>query len=77
MVTQTASNVSLLRVGGAFVAIFSVVVAALILFVIPVACTFVGSIQLLLLGLLFIAGVVSFLFGQVLSRRRAKQKLNL
>jgi len=72
MATQSLTNVSLLRLVGGFLAVFSVVVGVLILFVIPSACSFVGSIQLVMLGFLFVGGVTSFIFGQAMSRRKAK-----
>ena len=66
------TNISLLRVGGAFTAVFSLVMGLFVLFVIPVACTFVGSLQLAILGLLFVLGALTFLIGVVLSRRKRK-----
>ncbi|MFQ6121435.1 MAG: hypothetical protein ACE5LA_00015 [Dehalococcoidales bacterium] len=72
MVTQRPSYISILRIGGAFLAVFSVVVAALILYVIPIACSFVGNLQLVVLGFLFVGGVLSFFVGQGLARRRRR-----
>ncbi len=63
-----------LRIGGAFTAIFSLAMGLLVLFVIPSACTFVGSLQLAILGLLFLGGLFVFLFGLVLSRREVRPK---
>jgi hypothetical protein len=68
----TGTN-DVLRIAGAFVAIFSLVMGMLILFVIPGACSFVGSLELLMLGFLFILGVIAFLWGTAVSwngRRR-------
>ncbi len=66
------TNISLLRVGGAFTAVFSLVMGLFVLFVVPIACTFVGSLQLAILGLLFVLGALTFLIGVVLSRRKRK-----
>ncbi len=71
---DTITNISLLRLGGAFTAVFSLVMGIFILFVIPIACSFVGSLQLLILGFLFVGGVLAFLFGVVLSREKRKAK---
>ncbi len=65
---------TILRIGGGFTAIFGLAMSLLVLFVIPSACTFVGSLQLAILGLLFLGGLCIFLFGLVLSRRKAKPK---
>ena len=69
-----SSNSSILRLGGAITAIFSLVMGLLVLFVIPSACTFVGSLQLVILALLFIGGLLVFLFGLFLSHRKVKPK---
>lgn len=69
---STITNISLLRVGGAFTAVFSLAMGLLVLYVIPVACSFVGSLQLAILALLFVGGVLAFLIGVVLSRRKRK-----
>ena len=61
---------SVLRIGGAFTLAFSVVMAILVLFVIPVACSFLGGLELLILGSLFIVGAIAFVIGRVLSTRR-------
>ena len=65
---------TILRIGGGFAAIFGLAMGLLVLFLIPSACTFVGSLQLAILGLLFLGGLFVFLFGLVLSRRKAKPK---
>jgi len=53
----------LLRLTGGFVAVFSLVVGLLVLFVIPGACSFLGGLQLVILGLLFVTGSLGFLVG--------------
>lgn len=53
----------LLRLTGGFVAVFSLVVGLLVLFVIPGACSFLGGLQLVILALLFITGSLGFLVG--------------
>ena len=65
---------TILRIGGGFTSIFGLVMGLLILFLVPIACTFIGSLQLVILGLLFLGGLFVFLFGLVLSRRKAKPK---
>ena len=62
----TGTN-DVLRIAGAFVAVFSLVVGMLVLFVIPGSCSFVGGLELLMLSLLFILGVITFLLGAALS----------
>ena len=61
-----------LRIGGAFTAVFSLAIGFLVLFVLPSACTFVGSLQLLMLGLLFVSGVIMFLLGQALAWKKKR-----
>lgn len=53
----------LLRLTGGFVAVFSLVMGLLVLFVIPGACSFLGGLQLVILTLLFITGSLGFLVG--------------
>ena len=65
---------TILLIGGGFTAIFGLIIGLLALFVIPSACSFVGSLQLAILGLLFLGGLFVFLFGLVLSRIKAKPK---
>lgn len=72
MIKQNSSGSNLLRIVGGFVAIFSLVMSLLVLFVIPGACSFVGSLQLIILSFLFIGGVFSFLLGEILSRKKEK-----
>ena len=72
VITQSplgSSPSSTLRIGGAFVAIFSLAVGALVVFAIPGACSFVGGLQVLIFGFLFILGVIGFLVGTALSRK--------
>lgn len=54
-----------LRVAGAFIAAFSLVMGLLVTFVIPGACSFLGGLELIILGFLFIIGVLAFIFGQI------------
>ncbi len=70
MVKQNAVGGSLLRIGGAFTAVFSLVVGLLVLFVIPGACTFVSGLQLIFLGFLFVIGVLAFFLGNALLRKK-------
>ena len=71
MLQQTHSDNEMWRVlslAGGFTAVFSLVIGILLVFVVPGACSFVGAIQLLIIGFLFIAGIATFLIGKVLSR---------
>ncbi len=70
MVNQRNQGSRLLCIVGAVIAGFSVVMGLLVLFVIPGACNFLGGLALILLGFLFIMGVVASLLGLVLLRRR-------
>ena len=60
---------SLLRVSGAFIAAFSLATGLLVIFAMFNACSFVGSIGVLMLGLLFVLGVIAFIVGTVISRK--------
>jgi len=72
IISQNLAGNNLLRIAGAVVAAFSLVMGLLVLFAIPIACSFVTSLELLILGFLFIGGVLTFLVGLLLSRRKAK-----
>ena len=68
---QEHANRRLMSITGAVVSAFSALVATVIIFV-PSSCSFVSSIQLLLLVFLFIAGLIAFFSGlpALLKRRR-------
>jgi len=70
MIKQNPVGSSLLRIGGAFTAVFSLAVGLLVLFIIPGACTFLSGLELIFLGFLFIIGVLAFFFGNALSRKK-------
>ena len=73
---QNLTKGGVLRIAGAFISVFSLVVGLLCLLVIPSACSFVGSLQLLMLGFLFVVGVLTFFLGQALVwKKRAETKL--
>ncbi len=74
MVVQRPTSSRLLRTGGAFTAIASLAMGLLFLFVIPTACSFVGSLQIVILGFLFIAGLLSFFLGYALMRKSRVKK---
>jgi hypothetical protein len=59
------STSDVLRIGGGFTAAFSLAMGLLVLFS-PFGCTFVGSLQLLVLSFLFIIGGLIFFLGQAL-----------
>lgn len=73
MVTANLSGSNVLRLGGAFVAAFSLVMGLLVLFVIPGACSFVSGLQLLILGFLLIIGMLTFFLGTALLWRKRKR----
>ena len=76
MANQNPTSSSLLlRTGGAFTAVFSLVMGLLVLFVIPSACSFLSGLELIILGFLFIVGVASFFLGNALLRRKMGQRL--
>ncbi len=60
----------LLRLAGGFVAVFSLVMGLLVLFVIPGACSFLGGLQLVILALLFVMGSLGFLIGHHMVRKQ-------
>ena len=70
MIRQKSVGSSLLRIGGAFTVVFSLVVGLLVLFVIPGACSFVSGLELIILGFLFIVGVATFFLGNALLLRK-------
>ncbi len=72
METQHYSNGSVLRIAGGFIAIFSLVMGLLVLFVIPGACSFLGGLELIILAFLFIGGGLTYGIGEVLSRKKGK-----
>ncbi len=72
MDNQNPTSRSLVRVGGAFTAVFGLVVGLLVLFVIPSACSFLTSLELLILAFLFVGGVLTFFLGDALLRRKAR-----
>ncbi len=74
MALQNPTSGNLLRIGGAFTAVFSLAMGLLVLFVIPGACSFVGSLQILILGSLFVIGGLAFLFGRALLGRQRRYK---
>ncbi len=59
-----------LSIGGLVAMVFSAAMGLLVLFVIPSACSFVGSFELLILGFMFLIGGVAFLLGKALLWRR-------
>ncbi len=70
MTEHNPTKGSVLRIAGAFTAIFSLAVGLLVLFVIPSACSFVSGLLLIFLGFLFIIGGLAFLLGSVMLRRK-------
>ncbi len=65
-ISHSPTRTDILRIGGAFVAAFSLAVGLLCLFVLPDACTLVSGLQLAFLGFLFIIGILVFFIGQAM-----------
>lgn len=55
---------------GLVTTLFSVVAGALVLFVIPGACSFLGGLEVVMLAFLFVFGVAAFTVGKILGRRK-------
>ena len=66
VIQRQTSKGDILRISGAFITIFSLAMSLLVLFVIPGACAFLGGIELLMLGFLFVFGIIAFLIGKAL-----------
>ncbi len=69
MDSGSPSTSRILTILGTVLVIFSVVISVLVLYVIPSACNFVGSLQLLLLGFMFVGGVITLIIGRVLAHK--------
>ncbi len=67
VIQRQTSKGDILRISGVFITIFSLAMGLLVLFVIPGACSFLGGIELLMLGFLFVFGIITFLVGKALS----------
>ncbi len=67
--SQPLSTGRVMTILGAVTAGFSVVASLLVLFVIPGACSFLGGLEVVLLGLLLIAGLIVLLIGRILEHR--------
>ena len=63
------SNWEVLKLGGGFTAVFSLAMSLLLLFVVPGACSFLAGLEIIMLGLLFLAGAAVYVLGFVLHRR--------
>ncbi len=70
MYGKNGNGRDVVRLVGAFMALFSAAFGLLLMFVIPSACSFVTGLGLLLMGFLFTAGILVFLFGTIVLRRR-------
>jgi hypothetical protein len=66
---RTGRQLSIL---GIVLAVFSVVVGLLVLFVIPGGCAFLGGLELVILAGLLLAGVFTWLAGRLVLRRANK-----
>lgn len=70
MIRQNPMGSNLLSMGGVVAMVFSAAMGLLVLFVIPIACSFVSSLGVIILSFLFLIGGVAFLLGKALSWRR-------
>ncbi len=70
MVALNPPRQHVMHVSGLFITIFSVVVGLLLVFVIPSACSFLGGLQIVLLGLLLIAGLIVLLLAHTVFRNK-------
>lgn len=70
MINRDSTGINLVRTGGAFTAVFSLVIGVFVLFATSGACTFVSGLLLVFLGILLIIGILGFLLGNALSRRK-------
>lgn len=70
MLIRRPMDFGTVQTGGAFTAIFALAIGLLVLFVIPGACSFVGGIEIILLALLFIAGVIAFILGSTVFKKK-------
>ncbi len=69
---QAISGSKVLRLTGGVIALFSLVVGLLVLFVIPMACSFIGSLGLIALFILFVLGGLTFVIGEIMSRKKGR-----
>ena len=74
MDNASPSRSTVLRMTGAAVSIFSLILGLLVMFASPNGCSFVASLALVILSLLFITGGIVFLIGQILSWREHRLK---
>lgn len=72
-IPRSPDNIEMTRFVGGFIAVISFGMGLVFMFAVPIACTFVGSLGLVMLALLFIAGLSTFLVGQVKVWRRRRE----
>ncbi len=70
---QATISTDLLRMGGAFTTVFSVVLILLVIFAFPWACSIVGALQILILTITALGGLAALITGQFLVRRRNRR----
>lgn len=70
MVTANPAHFRTVRTAALLIMLFSAVAVLLALFVFPVACSFLGGLQLVSLGLLFLAGLLALVVEHFLWRRK-------
>ena len=76
-ITGSPNNMEMTRLVGGFIAVSSFGMGLIFMFAVPIACTFVGSLGLVMLTLLFIAGLCVFLVGQVKIWRKRRENPGL
>ncbi len=73
-VSDNLNNSELTRFAGGFMLVASVSVSMVVMFAVPISCTVVSGIGLSLAALVFVAGLVTFLIGQIRLWRPKKPK---
>lgn len=64
-ISSNLQGVELTRFVGGFITVSSVGMGLVFMFAVPVSCSFVGSVGVILSALLFLVGLIIFLVGQV------------
>lgn len=73
MIQSSSLNFGAVRLTGAVLAAFSLMMNLLILFVLPAGCSFTVAFGFIIFSFLFIIGIICFFVGQTLVWKRRKQ----
>ncbi len=66
---ESYSTGYLLRIGGLFTAVFSLLGGAIFTFAVPSSCSVVGGFGMVFFTILLAASIIAFVLGLVLDRR--------